>query len=85
MARREKWLSLTSTNGERLRIGQSALENVFFRRARSHRRCERKATIDGGGHDLPSLRQAQLLSSNEPLTILHSADPPEPREAGYVG
>ena len=44
-----------------------------------------KATIDGGGHDLPSLRQAQLLSSNEPLTILHSTDPPEPREAGYVG
>ena len=35
-------------------------ERFFGRRARSHRRCERKAMIDAT-HELPIVRQAQLL------------------------
>ncbi|MBK6355710.1 MAG: IS3 family transposase [Betaproteobacteria bacterium] len=43
------------------KIGQQALEIGFFgRRARSHRRCERKTMIDKT-HDLPVVRQVQLL------------------------
>ena len=44
------------------KIGQLTLENDFFvRRARSHRRCERKAMIDATDK-LPVTKQAKLLA-----------------------
>ncbi|MHB8910198.1 MAG: IS3 family transposase [Syntrophales bacterium] len=43
------------------KIGQLSMENDFlFRRARSHRRCERKAMIDKGD-TLPVTRQCDIL------------------------
>ncbi|TRZ76454.1 MAG: IS3 family transposase [Deltaproteobacteria bacterium] len=51
----------TSVKDLHAKIGQLSMENDFlFRRARSHRRCERKAMIDKGDK-LPVTRQCDLL------------------------
>ena len=56
------------------KIGQLALGERFFgRRARSHRRCERKAMIDAT-HDLPLVRQAQLLDLSR-STVYYQPQP----------
>jgi len=50
-----------SVKNMQAKIGQLALENNFLgRRARSHRRCERKEMIEPT-HALPATRQAELL------------------------
>ena len=55
-------------------------ERFFGRRARSHRRCERKAMIDPS-HPLPIVRQAQLLDLSR-SSVYYQPRPTSERRSG---